>query len=325
MESVVEVAFFRGGTQADSRGWTFNRASQHPDITDLGLDDVLRWVKDAIALGKDIYGEQWSSVETDTENLVKDVFRGKNVGKTISSKRVLFAPGVFNNRPDNGPGVFPANGRAVDEARVTFRAWSEDDLTTSFGRVDPQGKIRDLGERRFNQGDNHVYEHSFSIPLENIPPGPYFFTFGSGDSGTIFNVGVTSILTLEIAQSRQSGFLIQGRYGVQGNFELVVPFTTGGLAHFFRDNDAPGLPWHGPFRFGDPAGQITAVSLIQSNFSTAGRGPGNLELVVRTQDGRLLQFFRPDAGGQLPNTPGPFQGPSALTADGTPVTGVSGI
>src|SRR5262249_2744683 len=70
---------------------------------------------------------------------------------------------------------------------------------------------------------------------------------------------------------------------------------TSGLAQYFRDNDAPGLPWHGPFIFGTEAGHIDAVSLIQSNF-TAGPGIGNLEIIARAGD-RLVFFWKEDAPG----------------------------
>jgi hypothetical protein len=143
-------------------------------------------------------------------------------------------------------------------------------------------------------------------------------------SNAEYAVTLSVIQVLPKRTQGSSGFLIQSNHGAQGNFELVVPLATGGLALFFRDNDAPGLPWHGPFPFGQSAGQFAAVSLIESNFSAAGNGPGNLELVARTQDGRLLQFFRPDVGGPN-NTPGPWQGPSDIAVGGTPVSGVSGI
>jgi hypothetical protein len=316
MRSQVEITFYRQGAPI-GRSQVVNQVNEHPDITDFfSWDDLVSAIKAAIRYFAGDRDGAESDAKKEAEALFKRLLSG-NDHNVFRNTELSFLPG----------GTVKGIDQVVDEARLWFRAWSEDDLKkTSFGKVDdPSGQIRDLGERYFEQGDDKRYEHGFSLPLHTLPGGKYVFTFASRDEGWHYDVGVASALTVEIAQSRQSGFLIQSRYGVQGNFELVVPLATGALAHFFRDNDASGLPWHGPFRFGDPAGQITAVSLIQSNFSTAGHGPGNLELVVRTQDGRLLQFFRPDAGGQQPNTPGPFQGPSALTADGTPVTGVAGI
>ena len=84
--------------------------------------------------------------------------------------------------------------------------------------------------------------------------------------------------------------LVQGRFGTRGNFELVVPLAAGGLGHFWRDNDAPGMPWHGPTPFATGVGQVGAVSLVQGNYDT----PGNLEVVARIGT-RLAHFWR-DSG-----------------------------
>ncbi len=37
--------------------------------------------------------------------------------------------------------------------------------------------------------------------------------------------------------------LLQGTAGTNGNFEMLVPLKTGGVAHIWRNNDAWGLPW----------------------------------------------------------------------------------
>ncbi len=87
--------------------------------------------------------------------------------------------------------------------------------------------------------------------------------------------------------------LTQSNFGVMGNFEMVVPLATGGLAHFWRNNDAPGLPWSAPVPFGS-SDTYDAVALIQSNFSSSGYGPGNLELVARSGN-RLDFYWREDA------------------------------
>jgi hypothetical protein len=84
--------------------------------------------------------------------------------------------------------------------------------------------------------------------------------------------------------------LIQGRFGTKGNFEMVAPLVTGGLAHFWRNNDSPAMPWSAPIPFGGSVGRVTACSLIESNFGS----PGNLE-VLATVGGRLAHFWR-DSG-----------------------------
>lgn len=84
--------------------------------------------------------------------------------------------------------------------------------------------------------------------------------------------------------------MIQSSFGFKGNFELVSPLASGGLAHWWRDNDDPHLHWYGPFMFGMNLGRVDAVSLIQSNWGD----PGHLELVAQA-DGQLAFFWR-DSG-----------------------------
>lgn len=79
--------------------------------------------------------------------------------------------------------------------------------------------------------------------------------------------------------------MIQGKFGNRGNFEVVCPLASGGLGHWWRDNDRPDYPWHGPFQVG--FGTVEAVSLLQSNFGT----PGNLE-VVALVEGQLWHYYR---------------------------------
>ncbi len=111
----------------------------------------------------------------------------------------------------------------------------------------------------------------------------------------------TEVAALPPVAGRVSGnpALIQGRFGRQGNFEVVVPLASGGLALYFRDNDDPNLPWKGPFPFGQSVGPVAAVSLIQSNFGS----PGNLEVVARV--GNRLAFFFRESGPNSTWT-GPF-------------------
>jgi hypothetical protein len=95
--------------------------------------------------------------------------------------------------------------------------------------------------------------------------------------------------------------LIQGRFGTRGNFELVVPLVSGGIGHYWRDNDAPGLPWSTQTVFGATAGQINGVALIESTFGT----PGNLEVIATAGSGvsrSLVHFWRDDSGWHGPNT-----------------------
>jgi hypothetical protein len=108
--------------------------------------------------------------------------------------------------------------------------------------------------------------------------------------------------------------LIQGNFGVKGNFELVAPLTAGAIGHFWRDNDGA-LDWHGPEIFGASTGQIRGVALLQSSF-----GPGNLEVIATTGTGstRWLEHSWRDASGW--HGPEQIFFPNAFGArpDGTP-------
>jgi hypothetical protein len=96
--------------------------------------------------------------------------------------------------------------------------------------------------------------------------------------------------------------MIQSTFGYKGNFELVAPLASGGLGHWWRDNDDAHLHWYGPFMFGMNLGKVDAVSLIQSNWGD----PGHLELVVQA-DGQLAFFWR-DSGPDFR-----WNGPQFLT------------
>ncbi|HEV2070756.1 MAG TPA: galactose oxidase-like domain-containing protein [Acidimicrobiales bacterium] len=81
--------------------------------------------------------------------------------------------------------------------------------------------------------------------------------------------------------------MIQSLFGGRGNFELVVPLAVEGFAHYWRDNDAPGLPWRGPTVVGRGSGRVDAVAILQSKFGD----PGNLEVLARYGN-RLALWWR---------------------------------
>jgi hypothetical protein len=89
--------------------------------------------------------------------------------------------------------------------------------------------------------------------------------------------------------------LIQSRCGNKGNFELLTPMASGGLAHYCRNNDDPFVPWFGPIRFGQEAGGFEAVGMIQSKFGDS----GNLEVVGRVADRLVFFLARLRSAGQV--------------------------
>src|SRR5271166_1565908 len=99
--------------------------------------------------------------------------------------------------------------------------------------------------------------------------------------------------------------LIQSRFGDKGHFELVTPMASGGLAHYWRNNDDPAIPWHGPTIFGQELGTVGSISLIERKFGN----PGNLELVAGV--GTNIDFLWRDSGPESARN-----GPTPIAAKG---------
>ncbi|HYG79007.1 MAG TPA: hypothetical protein VD861_01390 [Pyrinomonadaceae bacterium] len=79
--------------------------------------------------------------------------------------------------------------------------------------------------------------------------------------------------------------LIQSSFGSRGNFEVVVPRAAGGLVHYWRNNDDPGLPWSDPTLIsGSEGDDFWETSLIQSSY-------GVLEVVSRIRGYVRLAHF----------------------------------
>jgi hypothetical protein len=112
----------------------------------------------------------------------------------------------------------------------------------------------------------------------------YFFW---RDSGPAFNWNGPYHIASGISGNAS---LIQSRFGTKGNFEMVVPLVSGGMAHFWRNNDNPAMPWSGPTPFGGSVGHVDDCCVIESNFGS----PGNLEVAARIGS-RMAHFWR-DSG-----------------------------
>jgi hypothetical protein len=91
------------------------------------------------------------------------------------------------------------------------------------------------------------------------------------------------------------GFFIQSHAGRQGNFEVVIPWPTGQLAHFSRDNDLPQPLWHGPVFFGNY--QYSGASLVEAGFSAYPNGAmKNLEVLAVSKFGSVEHWSRENGG-----------------------------
>jgi hypothetical protein len=76
-----------------------------------------------------------------------------------------------------------------------------------------------------------------------------------------------------------------GQSAAHGNFEVVAPLHSGGIAHWWRDNGAQPRVWHGPFDVAP--GGFSATALIESDV-------GHLE-VIAVHGADLVHFWRDPA------------------------------
>jgi hypothetical protein len=88
-------------------------------------------------------------------------------------------------------------------------------------------------------------------------------------------------------QGGLSGF--QSHYGTKGNFEVVLPFSFGGLTHYSRNNDAANLPWSGGETFANDVGVVNGAVVIESSF-------GNLEVVAAAGSSLYAYYKTPSSG-----------------------------
>jgi hypothetical protein len=169
--------------------------------------------------------------------------------------------------------------------------------------------------------DHSLFITGFDGFVADIPEG---FSDGS--------VAPVAVLAAETV-APQSGNFIQGTWGQRGNFELLVP-QGDHVAHFFRNNDDPTLPWHRipdlPTATNSPGGPFPVtftdlplgLSLVQSNFKGDGIR-GNFEAIVRLHpmpEGNLdyLAFYFLESNVRQ------WEGPFPIIADGQPIDGVTG-
>jgi hypothetical protein len=290
MDSQVDVTLVKGGAPAATL--TLDRASAHPDITDVSVDTLERWLEDVWAAAKDAWGLDWKKALADVEKLYSDVSGGSNYARAVSANLLLWQGGMVG-----GDGR-PLADERPDKVDLAYHAWSDDDLKQgAFCRVDPSaGSVADTA-----QSGTHDFRQTIHVPLTGPMIDSFVLSAAACDSGAVFDVSIATALTLSVApgtgQSARSGYLTQSNFGRAGNFELVTPAAGGGIAHYWRDNDVSPNVWKGPVVFAQELGVVDAVSLIQSGFSgraAAGKPPiGNLELVARAGS-RLVAYFRDD-------------------------------
>jgi hypothetical protein len=87
---------------------------------------------------------------------------------------------------------------------------------------------------------------------------------------------------------------IQSHYGAKGNFELVCVLTNGQMQHWWRNNDASGLPWSPGATFGSNI--KSPPCMIEGMYGSASEyAVGNFELCVAA-GGNLQHWYRQNDG-----------------------------
>jgi hypothetical protein len=168
-------------------------------------------------------------------------------------------------------------------------------------------------------GSNNASQQYSGAEEARFQMSPAFAGVGNTGAHSRYQIFDRPLADFRSPLYRGNPSLIQGRFNADlghGNYELIVPLQSGGIAAYFRLNNEPGRPWQASAVFGQSVGPVEAVSMIQSHFGD----PGNLEVVARVRD--TLQFFFRDSGPQfIWNGPFPIRPDQRLIndADGNPV------
>jgi len=80
-----------------------------------------------------------------------------------------------------------------------------------------------------------------------------------------------------------------------GNFEALVREGSA-IVHYWRDNSAPGLPWHRGVTVSSAA--TGTASLIEGQFRANASRPGTFEALI--DEGNLRHYWRDNSAAGLP-------------------------
>lgn len=100
---------------------------------------------------------------------------------------------------------------------------------------------------------------------------------------------------LELTPTGIPGFIQSKRYGGVGNFELVAPLSDGRLAHLWRDNDDPAVPWRLAAVFGGRGAPAEWACVVESRSRSL--DGGNLRVYVRVGE-RIRLWVRSGASAR---------------------------
>jgi len=183
-----------------------------------------------------------------------------------------------------GQSFGPAGTLTSSQSGVVFYVFTQSgDFTLSSLLARYYGLVVGTGEKKILNPFSINVGFSAIVPFSAKPGQTAQVTFVVRDI-FFFQPLCSSSVTVIVDSNCGNPALIQSTFGVQGNFEVVMPYPSGGIAHYYRDNDrGDGNTWYGPTAvFG--SGIVDAVSLMESS-------DGNLQVVAR-MGSQLAHFYR---------------------------------
>jgi hypothetical protein len=154
------------------------------------------------------------------------------------------------------------------------------------GNPEPRLQTDTLRMRAYS-AENLGQPNLFDQPIGNWGGGGGAFLAPVAVNGKVY---VASDHALTVYGIVANSCLIQGSFGTPanpGNFEALIVLENS-LVHFWRDDSAPGFPWH---RSVAVSTQITGPAcLIQGTFGTPAN-PGNFEALV-LEGNNLFHYYR---------------------------------
>jgi hypothetical protein len=182
MRSHIGISYLAGG-QPTGEPWFINEVDAHPGVEE-------SW--DKISAGLIAVYSAITTGGAAIAGLIKpltDILSGSDVAVQRNAEHWFGDRGTVGNLPT-----------PVDVVDFWFRAWSEDDFDPKpTARIDPADpNIQDLGERQFQRGDDHWYEHGFRFPVRAVPDGKYVLGGAAKDDGWFFDVAVASTVVINI-------------------------------------------------------------------------------------------------------------------------------
>jgi len=185
--------------------------TEHPDITDAwdAFAALLSAIASSVAAGLAGGGVAAGPILGATASWIGNQVKSGMDKKYGDAKRIRIPAGAAYWLPNSANPIVDWGS----QLRVSFRAWSEDEIKQGAEKhiEQPPGvNARFIDEHGgYHQTDGTYYwDWSFIVPLRDLPVGVYTISFVAADDGWFFDVGLTEVLVIEVDQNpypRQTG------------------------------------------------------------------------------------------------------------------------